>query len=367
MRADGGPAAPVRDLDDPAAFASGDPHGVRHALAAFPAQCREALALTAQPPLAQPEPPRVLVVAGMGGSAVGGDLLAAVLAETSPVPVLVHRGYGLPPTADRRGLVIASSYSGETVEVLSAVESALARGVPVVAITTGGALGRVAAAGGLPQVTLPGGLMPRLALGYLFLSAVAVARAAGLAAPPPPAAEEALDVLTGLGAALGHEQPEPANEAKRLARALAGRLPVVYGGPATAAAAYRWKTDLEENAKVFAVAGVLPEMQHNEIEAWRDPAARTMHAVLLREPHEPAAIAQRFALLRELIEPGADGVSEVWARGAGRLARLLSLVSLGQWTSYYLAILRGVDPWTVPVLDAVKRRLADGTTDGAAP
>jgi glucose/mannose-6-phosphate isomerase len=122
--------------------------------------------------------------------------------------------------------------------------------------------------------------------------------------------------------------------------------------------AYRWKTDLEENAKVLAIAGAVPEMNHNEIEVWSGPGAGGCHAVILREDSEPPEIAGRFTLLRELLSPDAGGVSEVWARGGGRLARLLSLAALGQWVSYYVAMLHGRDPWPVPVLTEVKRRLA---------
>jgi glucose/mannose-6-phosphate isomerase len=154
----------------------------------------------------------------------------------------------------------------------------------------------------------------------------------------------------------GH--PTNKNEAKRLAVAIGSRLPAIYGGPLTGSVAYRWKTDLEENAKVLAIAGAIPEMNHNEIEVWSGSGASGRHAVLLREDGEPPEIAQRFTLLREMLGPDAGGVSEAWARGSSRLARLLSLVALGQWVSYYVAMLHETDPWPVPMLTEVKRRLA---------
>ena len=159
----------------------------------------------------------------------------------------------------------------------------------------------------------------------------------------------------------GRERGKDENEAKRVAHALHGRLPVIYGGPLTGAAAYRWKTDLEENGKVLAVSGAVPEMNHNEIEAWRTPAARDRHVVLLREEGEGAEIGRRMAILRHMVEAADGSVSEVCARGRGRLARLLSLVYLGQWASVYLAALAGVDPWTVPRLEEMKRRMAAGS------
>jgi glucose/mannose-6-phosphate isomerase len=295
----------------------------------------------------------------MGGSAAGGDVVATCGAETLDVPVLVHRGYGLPAAAGRDTLVVASSYSGETAEVLSAVEVAIARGVAVVAITSGGALAALADRARLPKVMLPDGLMPRMAFGYLVFPALGVLAACGAPVVTEDDLREALDVVAAQAADLRPEVVTDKNEAKRLALAIGQRLPAVYGGPLTGAPANRWKTDLEENAKVLAVAGAVPEMNHNEIEVWRGPGARRLHAVLLREDREPPAIARRFTVMRDLLDPDAGGVSEVWARGQGRLARLLSLVYLGQWTSYYLAMLRETDPWPVPMLTEVKRRLSE--------
>jgi glucose/mannose-6-phosphate isomerase len=344
-------------LDDARALERIDRHDTRRVLAEFPDQCRRARDLVATPPITTPRP-RVVVMAGMGGSAAGADLLVACATPTLDVPILVHRGYGLPAAAGRDALVIATSYSGDTAEVTSAVETALARQVPVVVITSGGTLGALAARRRLPCVTLPAGLMPRMALGYLVVPALGALAACGAAVASAADVDEAISVVTDQAADLGPATGTEKNEAKRLAQALGRRLPAIYGGPLTGAAAYRWKTDLEENAKLLAVAGALPEMNHNEIEIWRGPAARELHAVLLREDTEPPEIADRFTLVRELVGPAAGGVSEVWARGRGTLARLLSLVYLGQWVSFYAAMLRDVDPWPVPVLTEVKQRLS---------
>jgi glucose/mannose-6-phosphate isomerase len=346
------------NLDDVRAIERIDAHNTRAILTDFPAQCRRGRALPPGSPPATGRP-RLVVIAGMGGSASGGDVVAACAAATLDVPILVHKCYGLPAAATgRETLVIAVSYSGETVEVLSAAEMALARGVPLVAVTAGGALGALADQRALPRVTLPSGLMPRMALGYLVFPLLSVL--AGCGAPVASAAQidDALDVLKAQASELGPASAVDKNPAKRLALELGDRLPAVYGGPLTATAAYRWKTDLEENAKVLAIAGAVPEMNHNEIEAWRGPGAAGRHALILREDSEPPEIARRFTLLRELLSPDAGGVSEVWARGRGRLARLLSLVALGQWVSYYVAMLQGTDPWPVPVLTEVKRRLS---------
>jgi glucose/mannose-6-phosphate isomerase len=345
-------------LDDPTDLAGIDAHNTGAVLSGFPAQCRQAAGLALAPAIALPRP-RVVIVAGMGGSAAGADLVAACAADRLDVPILVHRGYRLPALAGPRDLVVVSSYSGQTAEALSAAEAALARRCTVAAITAGGQLGALADRRGLPTVTLPSQLVPRLALGYLFFGLLTVLKAADVTVAMASEVDEALAVLDAQATELGPAQPAAGNAAKRLALAIGSRLPVIYGGPATGSAAYRWKTDFEENAKAFAAAGTLPEMNHNELEAWGELTARQMYLVLLRDPAEAPEIARRFTLLRELIGD-ATGTSEVWARGTGSVARLLSLVALGQWTSYYLAMLRGVDPWPVPRLDAFKARLGRG-------
>lgn len=343
------------NLDDAAAIARVDQHDTRTILADFPAQCRRGRALPI--PAAGGPRPRLVVVAGMGGSASGGDMVAACAADTLDIPILVHRGYGLPAAAGRDALVVAISYSGGTVEVLSAAEVALARHVPLVAVTAGGALGALAEARGLPRVALPDGLMPRMALGYLVFPLLAVLAGCGAAVASAGEIDEALDVLAAQAEDLAPACRTDKNAAKRLALAIGDRMPAVYGGPLTATAAYRWKTDFEENAKVLAVAGAVPEMNHNEIEVWRGAAAAGRHIVLLREESESPEIARRFELVREIAAPAAGGVSETWARGAGRLARILSLAYASLWVSFYVAMLHGIDPWPVPVLEEVKRRL----------
>jgi glucose/mannose-6-phosphate isomerase len=343
-------------LDDPGLFERTDAHRARDVLAAFPGQCRAALALRAAPTMSIPRP-KLVVLVGMGGSAAGAELIAGCAAERLDVPIVVHRGYGLPPTAGKQTLVVASSYSGDTAEVLSAAEAALERAVPMVALTAGGQLAALAAARDLPRVKLPDGLMPRMALGYLFFPALRILRDAGLEIATEVEIAEALDVVTALAAELGPARPVSQNQAKKIALAIGARLPAFYGGPSTGGVAYRWKTEVEENAKRFAIAGAIPEMNHNEIEAWRAPAAASMHAVFLRDRDESSEIERRFAVMRELIAAANGDVTECSTRGTGRAARLLGLAYLGAWTSYYVAVGAGTDPWPIPVLDELKRRL----------
>lgn len=333
-----------------------DPHGVGRILAEFPSQCRRALTLSASPPL----PPLILrhvAVVGMGGSAVGGDLVWALAMDRLPVPLTVWRGYGAPASIGPDSLVVAISYSGTTAETISALEAALRRGATCAALTSAGALAELARERGLSLVCLPAGLMPRLALGYLFFPLLGLLESVGFSLARESEQEEALGVLEVMSRELDPECADAENPANRLALELVGRTPVIYGSALTEVAAYRWKTQIEETAKLLAFHGRLPEANHNEVEGWRDPLAAGFHAVFLRDPEEAAS---RVRVTAEIVMAHAGGITEVWSRGQGRLARLLSLIYLGDWVSYYLALLRGVDPWPVPAIEEVKRRLREG-------
>lgn len=296
-------------------------------------------------------------MAGMGGSAVPGDLVRALAIDRLSVPLTVWRDYSLPAFVGPDSLVMVISYSGDTAEAVSALEAALQAGAPAAALASGGRLAELAHQQAIPLVRLPLGLTPRLALGHLFFPLLSILDAVGLPLASEAEREEALRVLEVMGAALAPHAPEARNEAKQLALRLRGQIPLIYGSARTEVAAYRWKTAMEENAKLLAFHGRLPEADHNEIEGWQDPLASGFHAVFLRDPQEDAVGIRRVQVTQELIRARAGGVTEVWPRGEGRLACLLSLIYLGDWVSYYLALLRGVDPWPVPTLDEVKRRL----------
>lgn len=351
-----------RILDNPKAIARLDRHRARKVLLEFPGQCRAAQALTPIPPVPAASI-RQVVISGMGGSAAGGDLLGAVSRDRLSVPLLVSREYTLPAFVGRESLVVSVSYSGTTEETLSSFRHALERNAVVAAVTSGGTLAELARARNLPLVTLPAGLMPRTALGYLFFPLLRLIEAVGLAPVSAGERDEAPALLERMAAELGPDRPAAENEAKRLALRLArGGIPVVYGGELTAAAAYRWNSELEENAKLLALHGALPEVDHNEIVGWGAKEARGFQVIFLRDGEERPPMARRFAVTQKLIGRSARGVVEVRSRGAGRLGRLLSLVYLGDWVSYYLALLRGVDPWPVPVIDRLKRALSGSRT-----
>ena len=305
--------------------------------------------------IAPVDAPGGLLVAGMGGSAVGGRLAAGVLAPDLRRPLGLVMDYDVPAWTGPETLVLCSSYSGATDETLAAYDAARAAGAPRIVATTGGPLAERARADGVPVVPLPGGFQPRVAVGYSLVAALEAAAACGAAPSLRGDVEGAAALADALAAEWGPQAPED-SEAKRLARALHGSFPVIAGAGLTAAVAYRWKCQVNENAELPAFASELPEHDHNEIVGWAG-AERRLSAVFLEDPDAHASAAARMDITAELAAEGAATVERVQARGETRLERLVSLVLLGDLVSLYLAILRGVDPIDIRAIDTLKARL----------
>lgn len=344
-------------LDDLGSYAAADPRGFRELLRGFAGQVADAARL-AEGLRLDGGTPRAVVVLGMGGSAVAGDLLQELCHDRAPFAVHVTRGYTVPAWVGADTLAVASSYSGNTEETLAAFAAARARGARGVVVTSGGELGERARRDGILWVRVPPGFPPRAALAYLLVPLVVLLDPTGRALGGAEEREEAVAVLKALGADLAPEVPLAQNPGKELGAWLAGRTPVIYGTDLTAPVAYRWRTQLEENAKVLALSGALPEIDHNAIEAWGGSGAGPWAVIFLRDGAEHPRVARRVGPTRAITEAQVP-TREAWARGNGRLARMLSLVLLGDWASYYLAILRGVDPWTAATIEAFKRQMAD--------
>jgi glucose/mannose-6-phosphate isomerase len=325
-------------------------------IAELPAQLRWA----ADAEVGNVPPAEEAVVAGMGGSGIAGTI-AAVIAELAGRRVGVHKSYGLPGWAARHeSLVVAVSHSGNTEETLSAVEAAAAAGLDVAAVTTGGTLSAIAGREGWPLLRIPAGPQPRAAVGYLAGGVVRVLEAAGILPPQSAALREAAEVTEDLLAG-----PGPALAAD-LAEALEGRVAVVYGGAGLGAvAANRWKTQINENGKAVAYWSELPELDHNEIvgwTAWPQLSQRHIGVVWLRDDGDHPRIALRSAITEELIEPTTTIAGEVHSVGSGPLARLFSLIVIGDLVSVAVADRAGADPMPVDVIEALKRRLAQEET-----
>jgi glucose/mannose-6-phosphate isomerase len=293
--------------------------------------------------------PGGLVVCGMGGSAVGGDLAAAALRGRQARPLRTVRGYELEPWVDEHTLVLCCSYSGTTEETLACFEAAGAAGAPRVALTTGGELAERARAEGVPVIGVPSGMQPRAAVVYMTVAVLECAAACGAA----PSVRAELEAAVGLLEALLEDE-----EPMRVAEALRGTLPVVYGAGVSAVPAVRLKNQLNENAKVAAFAGELPEICHNEIEGWAwGSDAAPLAAVMLTAPGLHPRLVRRLEVLRELIEAEGVPVTQLEARGEDPVAHVLSLVLLGDLVSVHLADLLGVDAGAIPAITAFKQRL----------
>jgi glucose/mannose-6-phosphate isomerase len=292
-----------------------------------------------------------LVVCGMGGSAIGGDLAAVAFGSRLSRPITTARGYELPSCLLPDEAVLCSSYSGETEETVACYEGAEALGARRIVATTGGELAQAARRDGVPVIGLPGGLQPRAAVGYLFTVAAEVAALIGAA----PGIRTEID---SSAAHLTDARDELAERAATVADQLEGTVPIVYGADLTGPVAYRWKTQINENAKMPSFAGELPEADHNEIVGWAGAGgSQRFSAVFLEDRDQHPRVGQRFDLTAKLIEPNAAAVVRIETEGDSRTERLLWAVMLGDLVSLQLAARRGVDPAPVEVVERLKDEL----------
>ena len=303
---------------------------------------------------------RNIVVTGLGGSAIGGDLLRSYTSATLPVPMIVNRNYVLPEFVDRQSLVIVSSYSGGTEETISAHLDARKRKANVLCITSGGETERLAKKFRQPVIKIPKGLPPRAALGYSFFPLLLAMQKMKFL-PPQEAAIRETTALLRKNARLYASLKNTANPAYGLAKKLFMKLPIVYSSADRFDAVnLRWRGQLAENAKVLAFGHVIPEMNHNEIVGWKtlQRIMNDMAVVFLRDRGEHPRVRTRMKITRGIISEFTNHVAEAEAEGTSPLARMFSLVYLGDWTSYYLALLNGMDPSPVRVIDYLKWELA---------
>jgi glucose/mannose-6-phosphate isomerase len=355
----------VTDLDDLQGIERLDSEDVLGAVERFPDQCREAWAL-GRAAKGLPDGTGVdgIVVLGMGGSGVSGDVVRAVVEPRLLVPFHVIKSYGpLPEWIGRNTLVFAMSYSGGTEETVAAFQEAHERGARSVAVSSGGQLAEMSTAYGVAHVKIPSGLQPRASLGYLTLPVLAVLVEVGLVPDAGDDVEEAIEVLARSAQRCHRRAPAGANPAKDLASRIAGRVPVIYGGAGLGAvAAYRFKCDLNEYGKTPAFWNTFPELDHNEIAGWNQMAGVTSNnvvLVLLRDSEEHSRIALRMDITRRLIEDKVAEVVELNSEGSSALARILSLILVTQLAAIYVGLAYEIDPGPVEVIQRLKKELAD--------
>ena len=326
----------------------------------LPDQLRDALWRVETAGLEPYDAPGGLVVAGMGGSAIGGALARETLGDRASRPIMLARGYALPPWTTPDTMVLCSSYSGNTEETLAAYDAAGALGAARVVATTGGKLADAARSEDVPVIPLPGGFQPRAAVAYSLVAALEVAWLCGAGERLHAEIDVAAAHVEHIVEMWGPDAPGD-SLAKALARDLHGTIPQIAGSGLTSPIAYRWKTQINENAKLPCFWNELPELDHNELGGW--PGATQLgrfSAVFLDDSDLHPRIRQRIELTRGLIEAEAAGTYRVESIGQTRTERLISLVLLGDLLSVYLAVLREVDPTPVPNLDRLKSALARG-------
>jgi glucose/mannose-6-phosphate isomerase len=300
-----------------------------------------------------------VAVCGMGGSAVAGDVLKQVFRQRLPVPVDVGRSPLLPAFAGPHTLVLVSSYSGNTSETLAAFGEALERGCRIVAITGGGELGASCAEHGVPVVPVPPGFQPRAALAHLTFAMLGALETAGLLPRLEADVAETERAVTAAAAALGPETPQAANEAKGIAVWLGDRVPVIWGAEGIGAlGAMRWKTQMNENGKIPAWYASLSELDHNEVVGWVEPVGERFAILGLRHDGEHPELQERFPLSLQIARDAGAQTREVAVSGFGPLATLFALVTIGDFASCYVGLLRGVDPTPVAAIDRLKAALA---------
>jgi glucose/mannose-6-phosphate isomerase len=325
---------------------------------AIPEHLRDALWKVESAGLDSWDSPGGIIIAGMGGSAIGGELARAILGDHASRPLLTARGYGLPSWTTHETTVVCASYSGNTEETLACYEAADVIGARRVVVTAGGKLAQLAREDGVPVIPVAGGYQPRAAVAYLTIAVLEVAALSGVGPRMNSDIDVAADHLEELVIEWGPDGSDD-SEAKRLARSLAGTVPIVTGAGLTTPIATRWKTQLNENAKVPAYAQELPEMDHNEIEGWScGGELGRFSAVFLDDDDTHPRVKERMEVTSRLIRPGAAGVYRVNSRGGTPVERVFSLVLLGDLVSLYLAVLRGVDPEPVTLLSALKAELS---------
>lgn len=370
-------------LDDQEALEAADPGAMLRAVATSGAQVRAAVSLTPAEALqrvAGEGRPRAVIVAGMGGSGISGDVLATVAGPGCPVPILVERGYQLPGWVGPMDLVVAVSCSGSTEETLAVAAEAVRRGSALVGVGAARSpLADIVTQSG--SVLLPvdaGGRLPRANLWALSVPLLLLADALHLAAVPAAVLEATADVLDRVSETCRPASESFVNPAKTLGLELAGSLPLVWGGPGIGAlAAYRLGCQLNENAKYPVVVGMVPEAQHNQVVALDGPFGRgsvpdaadffrdrgedeeetRLRLVLLRDPEEHAQVARRMDVAAEIAQERGVPVTVLRAEGEHSLERLASLVGLVDFASVYCALALGMDPTPIDAITELKERI----------
>ncbi|RLF49111.1 MAG: bifunctional phosphoglucose/phosphomannose isomerase [Thermoplasmata archaeon] len=312
------------------------------------------IAESVKPPEFDPEN---IIVGGMGGSAISGDILASLLFRRTQMPIHVNRSPFLPTFVGKKTLAFIMSYSGNTEETLKMYEEALKKGAYIVAISSGGKLQKLAKKHGHDHIPLPQGLPPRSAIGYMLVPVLLMLKMMKIY-DPDVEINDAIHVMKELGNRIGRGVAEEKNEAKMLARMLYGKIPVIYGHTFYSSVARRWHTQFNENSKVLSWWGTIPEMLHNEVEGWAfDRNRGRLFVVLLRDKAEEERIKKYTDIFVEIMRRRKMKYYEVWCEGETYLGKIMYGIYFGDVVSIYLAVLRNLSPKDIPTIREVKDML----------
>jgi glucose/mannose-6-phosphate isomerase len=357
-------------IDDMKRIEELDSSNMRDLLASLPKQVEEGIVLGEGVDLTVNREIRSVVLSGMGGSAIGGELLLAVFRDELRIPFYVNREYSLPNYVDEKTLLFIVSYSGETEETLSAFEDGKKRKPLLIGITSGGRLEEVFENHGTPWIHIPGGSPPRCALGYLSIPILIILERLGLVKSKKEDLYELIQLLSSLRDRFKPSVPLEKNPAKGIASRIHHRFPLLYADSLYyEGVVHRWETQLNENAKVFAHTDLFPEMNHNEVMGWdylKGESENSLEpiAIMLKDRDLPRNSHQRFTLTLEMLKNLKIELLEVESEGERLLSRIFSAVYLGDYVSFYLAMLRGVDPTPIPRIREFKSRLKEFNHQG---
>ena len=349
------------DIDNQQAIDHVDRSNMFSILSTFPDQIKQAMTNMQQQHLSKIYNIKTIVITGMGGSAISGDLLQSYLQTRLSLPIIINRGYQLPRWVNKHTLVFAQSYSGETEETLSAFKHAWEKKATIIGISSGGKLQTYCERRKIQHISLPSGYPPRTMIAYLFFSSLLALQKTGILQHNLDAAiDDTLQLTKETIHRFDRKIPTEDNPAKSIALTIQNSFPQIYGWDIYTSLARRWATQLNENSKMMARFAAIPESNHNDIVGWagNQSISKQCSCILFRDKsRETPNITTHFEFMKKLCFTAAAQTIEIPIQGKRELAKMMYLLQFGDYISYYLAILRGIDPTPVMIIDQLKKEL----------